>query len=323
MADQKRQAKRDTRAERRAAEAAAAAKKAEQEAKERKQQTIIGAVVVGLVVVLIAIAGFAIYKATHPKTSSNTTSTITVDDAYKALNSVATTPSHADDKAGILVSKDGYGKSVSGAPTIEFYMEPICPGCGSVHRQLDESLLKMVKAGQINLDLHLLSFGDSNSTDAYSTRAFNGAAYISDHDSDPMHLLNFLENIYAEDFQPKEGSSYVSVSNDQLKEQAIKAGVSEDVASAAFNGTYDYQAWLKAADTYTTRRTELYGSNTNFSSPTLAVNGKFWDFRSDMSALGANMNTTLLHAIGLDASKVGDSSTMPSIGATGDVISAS
>lgn len=317
----KQQVKRETRADRRAAEAAEAARKAEQEAAERKQQTIIGAIVVAIVVVLVAIAGFAIFKATHPTQKDTTTSSsVTLEDAYKSLQDVKTTPKHADDNAGIVISKEGYDKKVSGAPTVEFYMEPICPGCGSVHRQLDESLVKMVKAGQINLDLHFLTFGDSKSSDAYSTRAFNGAAYISDHDDDPMHLLSFLENIYAEDFQPQEGSSYVSVSNDQLKEQAVKAGVSEDVASAAFNGTYDYQSWLSAANTYTIRRTELYGTGTSFSSPTLAINGKFWDFRSDMNEKSVKMLDALLHAIGLDSSKVGVSGTMPSIGSDGEAI---
>ena len=118
----------------------------------------------------------------------------------------------------MLISKDGYGKSVEGAPTVAIYMDFLCPGCGNLHRQLDEDLQKMVDAGQINLDLHFMAFMDKWSTDDYSSRAANAAIYLAEHDSDPSHLITFLEKMYAEDFQPEESSNYKSVSADQVKE---------------------------------------------------------------------------------------------------------
>ena len=145
MSDPKRQAKRATRAERRAAEEAAQQARAEQAAKERKQQTIIGCIVVAIIVVLVAIAGFAVYKAMRPSNTSSSSQqgNMTVDEAYSKLKKVSTQPANADDKAGFVISNKGYGQKAEGAPTVSIYMEPLCPGCASVNRQLDLTLVKL------------------------------------------------------------------------------------------------------------------------------------------------------------------------------------
>lgn len=227
MSDPKRQAKRATRAERRAAEEAAQQARAEQAAKERKQQTIIGCIVVAIIVVLVAIAGFAVYKAMRPSNTSSSSqqSNMTVDEAYSKLKKVSTQPANADDKAGFVISNKGYGQKAEGAPTVSIYMEPLCPGCASVNRQLDPTLVKLMNAGQLNIDLHFLNFQNNKSSDNYSNRVFNGAIYIAEHDDDPDHLMSYLSNIYAEDFQPGELSNYEPVNNAKLEKQAVKAGV--------------------------------------------------------------------------------------------------
>ena len=64
---------------------------------------------------LVAIAGFAIYGAIHKNDVAKST---TEEQAYQQLQKVETKPSAADDKGGILISSAGYGKKVSGAPTV-------------------------------------------------------------------------------------------------------------------------------------------------------------------------------------------------------------
>ena len=109
--------KRASRAERRAAEAAAMKARAEQMEKERKQQTIIGAIVVAVLVILVAIGAFTVYHNMH-KNAETQASTQTVEEAYDKLQKVKNTPKLVDDKGGLLLSKNGYGKSVDGAPTV-------------------------------------------------------------------------------------------------------------------------------------------------------------------------------------------------------------
>ena len=180
----------------------------------------------------------------------------------------------------------------------------------------DEYLQKMVDAGQINLDLHFMAFMDRWSTDEYSSRAANAAIYLAEHDSDPNHLISFLEKVYAEDFQPEEGSAYKSVSDAKIKEQMIAAGVSKDVADKAFGR--DYQEWLDAIDTYTPKRSELWHQSGSYkgsmTTPTVIINGKYWDM-DQLTTAQTTVKDGLLESIGLKDSEVGVAGKMPSIGA--------
>ena len=47
----------------------------------------------------------------------------------------------------------------------------------SVNRQLDPTLVKLMNAGQLNIDLHFLNFQNNKSSDNYSNRVFNGAIF--------------------------------------------------------------------------------------------------------------------------------------------------
>ena len=55
--------------------------------------------------------------------------------------------------------------------------------------------------------------------------------------------------------------------------------MSEDVAAAAFSGKNEYLDWLTASNNYTILRPELFNSSGAFSSPTLTINGEYWDLK--------------------------------------------
>lgn len=162
------QNRREARAARKAEQAAQEQARQERIARERKQQTIIGAIVVAVLVVLIAIAGVAVYRSTHHDSSA--TSSASAQEAHEQMKTLASRPKYANDEGGILVSANGYNKPISNVPTVGVYMDFMCPGCGNLNRTLDKDLVKMVNAGQINLDLYFMSFMDRLSTDEYSTR---------------------------------------------------------------------------------------------------------------------------------------------------------
>jgi len=315
---------RQSRAERRAANEAAAKAAAERAAKERRQQTIIGACVLGVIVVLIAVIALSIWQPwKNSKSSESSSSNVTVQQAYDQLQKVKNKPTTANSKGGILLSKNGVNKKVSGAPTVAVYMDFMCSGCGSFNRLVDPTLEKMLDAGQLNLELHPMSFGDRWSSDNYSTRAANMLLYITEHDDDPNHILGFISNMYADDFQPAENSG-VTTSDDQMKKQATKAGVPKKVADAAV--TDKYTAWLDAIDTYTPKRSELWNTSGDLkgqmTTPTITINGKFWDMNQSQSVY-SDTKSGLLAALGIDENKVGVEGTMPSIGENGKPIAAS
>ncbi|NMN01029.1 DSBA oxidoreductase [Bifidobacterium sp. DSM 109958] len=297
-----------TRAERQAAEAAQAQARAEQAARERRQQTILGATVVAVIVVIVAVVAGVIWWRTRPVDTAALRSDV---------EKVAVKPASATDDYGFLISKDGINKPVEGVPTVEFYMDFICPGCGNMERSTGSTTTQLVQSGQINLEVHPLSFMDRYSTDNYSTRA--AGAVINVAEQDPEHLLAFISNLYAEDFQPQEGSSYVATSDEQIQQQAIKAGVSEELARTISDGKYN--DWLAAETQVTINRQDLENVSGSLkgkvSTPIVTINGTFWDWNSMDSS--TTLAQGLLKAIGLEESQVG-TSTLPSIGADGKAL---
>ena len=280
-----------------------------QEAKERRQQTMIGIIVTVVLIALIALGGFFYWRSHRPVKTQD------LEQARQAVARVKEKPSAANDQGGFLISSRGLGKPVAKAPTVEIYMDFMCPGCGALHRGLDSTLTGLVDGGQINLVIYPMSFMDRLSTDNYSTRTGTATIYVAQHD--PDHLLPFIANLYAKDFQPDE-SNYQPISNDKIRQQAIKAGVDPKVADQALKG--HYRDWIKAMDTYTPLRKELWnpsGSNTGqMTTPTVRINGNDWDL-GNLSRAGLDYRAGLLKALGLDQSKVGVKGAMPAIGASG------
>ncbi|PWG66782.1 DsbA family protein [Bifidobacterium callitrichidarum] len=281
------------------------------------------AVLTTVIVIMAFAIGYllASYKtctATQDKTQQSAqSSSVDIKQMAKQMNESDVKPSKASEQGGFLISKNGYNKPVRNVPTIGVYEEPMCPYCGELNRSIDPMLTKMVKSGQINMDLHLVNFLNSASTDSYSDRVVNGAITIIELDKHPEHLLGFLSNIYEKDFQPGEGENYTPVSNGQLIEQAVKAGVNRQVAEKAFSSPLTYKNWVDAETAYTTNRPDLTSDNqTGFSTPTMTINGKVWT-RTQTSSDYESLRKELLKAIGLAESNVGVETVKPSIGDSG------
>ncbi|MDU1019287.1 MAG: disulfide bond formation protein DsbA, partial [Bifidobacterium breve] len=85
-------------------------------------------------------------------------------------------------------------------------------------------------------------------------------------------------------------------------------------------GKNEYLDWLTASNNYTILRPELFNSSGAFSSPTLTINGEYWDLKQ-LTLADTSMVDGFLKSIGLDADQVGVGGKMPSIGADGKPIS--
>lgn len=287
----------------------------EQEAKERRQRHIVGFVAIVLVVILVSVIGMVSYKSIRRRTLAES---VTVDQAYQSLQAVQLKPKYADDKGGILFSHLGYGKTEPNAPTLQIFTDPMCPGCAVLHQQMDETFRSLLDAGQINMSVHPVIFLDASSSDEYSTRASGAVAYISSNDPDPDHLVDFLTNIHSEDFQPLENQDYQPVGDDELEQQAVNAGVPQDVASKAFGG--EYKPWLQAVAQYTLRRDELKNKTGEFkgktTTPVVLINDSMMDI-SAISDQGLTYKQAILQAIGLTNDEVGVAGIQPAIGEKG------
>lgn len=303
------------RAAQRAKAAEAARQRQEQEARERRTRSIILAVA-ALIVVVALIAGIIIWNKNSSKTTDTAAQASEEQSAYatlqETLKTVQNIPSHATAQGGFVITKNYDYQKIDGAPTIEEYFDPLCPGCGSLNRKIDTELETMVKAGQINLEIHPNGFLDQLTTDQYPTRAAAAIAYVAEND--PEHVLDFIKGLYAEDFQPSE-TNYKAVSDADIQQVATDAGATADVASHCTDGTYI--EWVDAMHTYTPHRAitkNVEGNNKgSMTTPTIIINGYFWNLVELTSSDYAQL---ILQAIGLDESNVG-TDVMPSIGSDG------
>ncbi len=290
------------------------------EERERRQQTIIGIVVTIIIMAMIAAIGVTAYQAFYqPQIDVERMQIERSEKAKKQLKKLGAKykPEVVNFKGGILISKLGYNKPVAKAPTVATYFDPLCPGCGNFNREADKTLISMVNAGQINLEIHPMSFLDKFSAGHYSTRVTGAIMYIASYDNNPQHLLQFVNSIFSEEFQPEEGKDQKPVSNEELIKLAKESGISDEIASKAFDRKY--LKWQSLINDCTPDFKELLNvSGTNkgsMTTPTVTINGKLLDINA---ASDKNMRTidALLHCIGLDKNQVGVEGQMPKVSNT-------
>ncbi len=290
-------------------------------------KSLIGIVIALIILAFAAGAGFMTYynsinkpqvKIENPTTNKPDTQTEDTADSQitKEIKKLPSSdiPPASNLQGGILLSKDGYGKQAAGAPTVATYFDPLCPGCGSFNRTVDETLIKMVEAGQINLELHPMSFLNRFSSDQYSYRVSGGIAYIASHDNDPKHLLQFINSIFSERFQPEEGDGYQATPNKALIDLAEDAGVADKIANEAFN--LHYVKWQEVINENTPEEKALWnvsGSNKGaMTTPTVTINGKLVDLNA-ASEKQMDPLEAILKSLGIDKKYVGKSGHMPKV----------
>lgn len=297
-----------SKADRRARQAELERRRMEQEARDRKRQTIIGAIAVAIIVVAIVVVVAVVQHNRNKTKDMSETERL----AYEQLQAVENKPKHATDTGGFVLTKNFDYRKIDDVPTFEDYFDPLCPGCGSVHRSLGETVEKLTLAGQINYEIHPNAFLDRLTDDQYCARAAAAIAYVADND--PSHVMDFIRGLYAEDFQPSE-SDYESVSDEQIRQVATDAGVDETVVEHCTDGLY--LEWIEAVRQYTPQREITWNvdgdSKGSMTTPCMVINGRFWNLHELTSNDYSDM---LLQALGLTADQVGTDAKSP-IGADG------
>lgn len=280
---------------------------------ENIHKTVVGIIITLIVASMIAAICIAAFNSSRNSNNSN----VAKKENYKVvINDLRgkDSPANFNKTGGILTSKLGYNKPVDGAPTVALYFDPLCPGCGQFSRNVDKYLINMTKAGQINLEIHPMSFLDAASSDHYSSRVSGGLAYIAVNDPDPIHMLEFMNNMFAEDFQPEEGSGYKPVSDQKIADLAVKSGVLREIADEAF--TRKYVEWQNRVNTAVPDYKNLWnvsGPNKGgMTTPTVTVNNKIVDL---YTASEKNMDSldAILKSIDLSKDEIGVEGKMPKV----------
>ena len=259
--------KEDRRQERRqrAAEMRKQAKK-----KARRDKIVRVSSLVSVIAVLVGLIGYIAITAHNKKDSDGWTQAAT-----------QLTPKNFDEHGAFQVKSENLKSS---ATRVDDFFDPLCPGCGAVHRASGDRMKELVKSGDIDLRLSPVSFLDEASTDKYSTRAIN--AFVTVAENSPEHALDFLTALYRKDFQPQEGVQNYGqkpVTDQALVEAAVGAGVPANITKTI--PEHRYADWIKKTSEKQVKRSDLFPSG--FSTPAIFTGVKYG---SDGKASGTKID---------------------------------
>lgn len=265
MAESKTKEERLQERRQRAAEMRKQAKK-----KARQDKIVRVSALVSVIAVLVGLVGYIVINAHNKKDSDGWTQAAT-----------QLTPKNFDEHGAFQVKSDNLKSS---ATRVDDFFDPLCPGCGAVHRASGDRIKELVKSGDIDLRLSPVSFLDEASTDKYSTRAIN--AFVTVAENSPEHALDFLTALYRKDFQPQEGTQNYGqkpVTDQALVEAAVGAGVPADVAKTI--PEHRYADWIKKTSEKQVKRSDLFPGG--FSTPAIFTDVKYG---SDGKASGTKID---------------------------------
>ena len=218
-----------------------------QEAKEKRSRRILIVVVI-LVVALIAAAAIVIYRQANKTVLSDFE---------------GPTPVAATEHGGIPFGAEGAGTRNEGAPELDLYVDFMCPACGQFEQVNGEDIATAVANGEVTVVYHPLGFLNRASQGTeYSTRS--AAAFATVATEAPDKALDFLTELFTQ--QPEEGST--GLTDDEVAQIAVDAGVPQDVADQIGDGTYT--EWVDKA-------TEQAGNDGVSQTPTVKLNGEVWE----------------------------------------------
>ena len=167
----------------------------------------------------------------------------------------AAPPAHTVDGAAVRIGDPD-------APvTVTVYEDFLCPACRSFEDTLGATLTQLVDEGTAAVEYRPVAILDHASTDAYSTRALNAAAVVTDAAGSGAFLA-FHELLFAH--QPAEGGA--GLGDDQLITLAEQAGATGEQVEAGIRDQA-YADWTRRV-TDEASRDGLTGT------PTVRVDGE-------------------------------------------------
>ncbi|MFK0042294.1 DsbA family protein [Paenarthrobacter sp. NPDC090517] len=255
----------------------------EQLKKEKRNKLLVGWGIVVAVVVIIALIAFVVIGNAQNNApvadqgptpaNGNVHGGITllanteVVKSEPATVNVADVPAPLDTKPATVAVPGG--EAEAGKPVkVVAYIDFICPVCKQFETAYGESLTNLRNEGKISVEYRALGFLDRQSTTNYSSRAANAAACVVN--SSPEKYAEFFNLLFER--QPAEGGA--GISDNDLKKMATEIGAA-NIDSCI--DSKQFRPWVKVA----TQEAAAIGVT---GTPTVFIDGKQWDGRSDLNA---------------------------------------
>ena len=202
----------------------------QRQAELRRQRTVrnvVIAVVTVAALVLLAGAGYLIYRSLQPEGPVATPEGVAEDQGYLTLGAPAD----------------------SGKPVLEIHLDFMCPYCGTFEEINSADVQTIADNEEATVQIVPRRILDRSSTSGdFSTRAAN--ALVCVYEDDPANTMEFQAAMFAD--QPTQGTA--GLSNEEIWAHAQAAGASESVKSCIDNRTY--QGWVRGpVDAYAQEKT--------------------------------------------------------------------
>ncbi len=180
-----------------------------------------------------------------------------------------------------------------GKVLIQSYEDFGCPICRQFEQQYGEQIRQLVTSGAAVIQYHPVAILDRSFTDrTYSTRAANAAAAVANYSPDAFSKFHQL--MYRSDVQPEEGGP--GLTDDRLIALVKQAGATNLSQITEAIRDQEFKSWVgDRTDEFTedtgplkdvdfSKRLDQNGQPTGAGTPTLIVNGQYWDGKTDFGA---------------------------------------
>ncbi|MFJ6538690.1 DsbA family protein [Paenarthrobacter sp. NPDC091711] len=255
----------------------------EQLKKEKRNKLLVGWGIVAAVLVIIAVVAYVVVGnvqnnapvADQGPTPANGNvhggvtllANTEVVKSEPATVNVADVPAPLETKPATVTAPGA--EAEAGKPVkVVAYIDFICPVCKQFETAYGESLTNLRNEGKISVEYRALGFLDRQSTTNYSSRAANAAACVVN--SSPEKYAEFFNLLFER--QPAEGGA--GISDNDLKKMATEIGAA-NIDSCI--DSKQFRPWVKVA----TQEAAAIGVT---GTPTVFIDGKQWDGRSDLNA---------------------------------------
>ena len=250
--------------------------------RERRNRVVLQASIGVVIVAIVAVVAVIIVNSVRPpgpgpKNMAN--GGISLEGA--ALTAISTAAPSADATPTPQPTVGG------GRVLIQAYEDFGCPICQQFEEQYGAQIKQLVTSGAAVIQYHPVAILDHSFTDNdYSTRAANAAAAIANYS--PNAFYKFHTIMYGTTVQPKEGSA--GLTDARLIALAKQSGATNmsEIETAIKNQTF--KNWVgQRTDEFVGNSGSLSAvkfpsSHTAAGTPTLIVNGQYWDGKTDFGA---------------------------------------
>lgn len=222
----------------------------------KKANPAVVGTIIGVLVVLLAIAGYAAYRtwskiAELPQPSPGATTGATPNPGGSGW------PPHATPAGDGIIANP---KAPASAPVVKLYADYQCPACKRFEDTFGDTLDEMARADQIRLEVHTMTFLDTNLRNDSSRRAANAAACADE----AGHYAAYHRALFAA--QPaNEGDGFPD--GQLLGPIAQKAGITDTAGFGACYRERRFASFVTGVDA-SAAKDGITGT------PTLTVNGK-------------------------------------------------